>query len=221
MKKWHLLSIGMVAVHLGYPLCLLIAKVLDMNYVFYSQLAYEIVVTGLFLTAGIIRSVKKSPATRWDWLLIPVVILNGVCLVASAGLRPLAFMLVNLICAGMFTFRQKPCVRILVIAVYVPIVLFASWWGLIYYVFSEWKYENLLFQAASPSGEYTAQVMSVQTFDVEKEVQVVKNTHYMMLFGEFRHKPQYLQCIPKHETIQVQWLDEHTLIVNGKTYTIE
>ena len=61
MKKWHLLSIGMLLLQLIYPLCRLIARVTNVNFVFYSQLAYEIVVTGLFVTIGTLRLIKKAP----------------------------------------------------------------------------------------------------------------------------------------------------------------
>lgn len=219
MKKWHLLSIGMVAVHLGYPLCLLIAKLLDMNFVFYSQLIYEIVVTGLFLAAVIFRLVKKSLATGWDWLLLPAVILSGFYLVDSGGLPSLAFLLVNLICAGIITLRRRGWGRILVILLCIPIVLLSSWIGLIYHFFSGWEIQ--LSRETSPSGEYAAQVIRVHSFDVETEVRVVKNSGYFALFGEFCHKPKFLQCIPEHEPIRIQWMDENTLVINGKIYTIE
>ena len=226
MKKWHFLSIGMVAIHLIYPLCNLIAEELDMNFEFYNQLAYEIVVTALFFTAGIVQLVKKTPPTYWDWFLIPAVLLNGALLVANAGYLPLVFMVVNLLCAGILIFRHKGWGKVFMTAACVIAAYFMILWGLIACFFDKWTadLEDILYQVESPSGSYTAHVLLVHRMHDKKiGVEVVKNGRVSVLFGEFRHNPKHLRIgiVREHDPIQVSWVDEDTLCINGKIYEID
>ena len=152
MKKWHLLSIGMLLLQLIYPLCRLIAEALHVNFVFYSQLAYEIVVTGLFVTIGTLRLIKKAPASGWDLLLMPAVIVNTFLILTNYV--SLVFMALNLVCAGMLTFRHEGWAKIWVTAVCVPAVLYTLWVSPVFVLFSqEWEPEEVMEQIESPSGQ--------------------------------------------------------------------
>lgn len=124
MKKWQLLSMGMVAIHLIYPLCLLIAHLLDMEFTFYSQLAYEIAVAVLFYAAMILRLAKNVPATVWDLLLMPAVLLGGTFMIARAGYVSVLFMAVNLLWAGVLTCRRKGWFKIIVLVLCIGIYRF-------------------------------------------------------------------------------------------------
>lgn len=219
MKKWLFLSIAMVAMHLIYPLCLLIALVLDVEFILYNQLAYEIAVAVLFYAAMILRLVKQAPATAWDLLLIPAVLLGGTAMMARAGLVSLLFMAVNLLWAGVLTFRRKGAGRFVVIALCIPAAYVMFCWGILSYAFSDWTNQVLLEQVESPSGKYTAEILrkTVWPGDPEIRVEVVNNGRVTVLFGEFHHKPQHLYLmIDEDKAVQVIWLDEDTLSVNGE-----
>ena len=219
MKKWLFLSISMVAMHLIYPLCLLIALVLDVEFILYNQLAYEIAVAVLFYAAMILRLVKKAPATTWDLLLIPAVLLGGTAMMARAGLVSLLFMAVNLLWAGVLTCRRKGAGRFVVIALCIPAAYVLYCWGAISYLFSNMTNQVLLEKVESPSGKYTAEVLrkTVWPADPEIRVEVVNNGRLTVLFGRFQHKPQHLYLmIDEDEAVQIIWLDEDTLSVNGE-----
>ena len=226
MKKWHLLSAGMVAMQLIYPFCLLIAASVDMNFILYSQLIYEIGVTALFFAAGIIQLVKKTPPIYWDWFLMPAVLLNGTLLMMNDGYPSMLFMAVNLLFSGGLTFRHKGWGKIIMMTGCAIAAFFMIRWGIIGYVFTGWGKEanKVVYQEKSPSGAYTAQVLSQQFLisDEHKGVQVVKNDRFSVLFGAFTHKPQFLPIgiVRENETIQITWVDEDTLCINGKQYEI-
>ena len=224
MKKWRLLSFGMVALHLIHPACLLAAYLLDVEFVLYSPLAYAIVVTALFVAAGILRLVKKDTATGWDLLLIPVVLVSSFCLLAEAGYIYLLFMLIDLVCAVILTLRWEGFEKVMVMGLCIPALIYLLYItpGLV--ILSAQEQGEVIFQVNSPSGEYTAQVLETDVWLLEPEtkVTVVNNRYVPVLFGEFRHKPQRLYHgeHQEYETIQVTWVDEDTLCINGKYYDI-
>lgn len=222
MKKWNYLSIAMVAIQLVYPFCLLIAVLLGMNFSLYNHLIYEIVVTVLFFAMGVWRIIKKTPAVGWDFLLIPAVALSGALLVARGAMVSVWIMVVNLIGAGVMTFRRKGWGRIVMIAVFIPVTLLLVHWGIISYVFNRWGAGELLYQVDSPSETYTVQVLDKSFLHKSIDVEVVKTARYSVLFGAFHHKPQHLRIgiIEDSETLHIFWVDEDTLSINGKLFEI-
>lgn len=236
MKKWLFLSISMVMIHLIYPLCLLIAFLLGMEFVFYSQWVYELVVAVLFYAAMILRLVKQAPASVWDLLLIPAVLLGGMLLTMSGGKVSLLFMALNLLWAVIMTCRREGVGRFVVIALCTPAAYLMICWGIIGYAFSEWatEFDKLLYQVESPSGTYTAQVLEESSFhDQWITVYVVNNRQFTVLFGAFCHKPQHPPVglidpneIPQliwldEDTLQIIWLDQDTQSVNSEVYQID
>lgn len=222
MKKWNYLSIAMVAIQLVYPICLLIAVLLGMNFSLYNQRVYEIAVTVLFFAMGVWRIIKKTPAVGWDFLLIPAVVLSGALLVARGAMVSVWIMVVNLIGAGVMTFRRKGWGRIVMIAVFIPVTLLLVHWGIISYIFNGWGAGKLLYQVDSPSGTYTAQVLDKSFLHKRIDVEVVKTARYSVLFGAFHHEPQHLRIgiIEDPETLHIFWVDEDTLSINGKLFEI-
>ena len=222
MKKWNYLSIAMVAIQLVYPICLLIAVLLGMNFSLYNQRVYEIAVTVLFFAMGVWRIIKKAPAVGWDFLLIPAVALSGALLVARGAMVSVWIMVVNLIGAGVMTFRRKGWGRIVMIAVFIPVTLLLVYWGIISYVFDGWAAGELIYQVDSPSETYTVQVLDKSFLHKRIDVAVVKTARYSVLFGAFHHKPQYLRIgiIEDSETLHIFWVDEDTLSINGKLFEI-
>lgn len=213
MKKWLFLSISMVMIHLIYPLCLLIAFLLGMEFVFYSQWVYELVVAVLFYAAMILRLVKQAPASVWDLLLIPAVLLGGMLLTMSGGKVSLLFMALNLLWAVIMTCRREGVGRFVVIALCTPAAYLMICWGIIGYAFSGWGTGKLVLQVENPSGTYTAQVIEKSFLHKSIDVNVVNNRQFTVLFGAFCHKPQYLRfgIIDPNEIPQLIWLDEDTL----------
>lgn len=222
MKKWNYLSIAMVAIQLVYPFCLLIAVLLGMNFSLYNHLIYEIVVTVLFFAMGVWRIIKKTPAVGWDFLLIPAVALSGALLVARGAMVSVWIMVVNLIGAGVMTFRRKGWGRIVMMVIFIPVTLLLVHWGIISYVFDGWGAGKLLYQVDSPSETYTVQVLDKSFLHKRIDVEVVKTARYSVLFGAFHHKPQYLRIgiIEDSETLHIFWVDEDTLSINGKLFEI-
>lgn len=222
MKKWNYLSIAMVAIQLVYPICLLIAVLLGMNFSLYNQRVYEIAVTVLFFAMGVWRIIKKTPAVGWDFLLIPAVALSGALLVVRGSMVSIWIMVVNLIGAGIMTFRRKGWGRIVMIVVMIPAAYLLTCWGIIGHVFDGWAAGELIYQVDSPSGIYTAQVLDKSFLHKRIDVEVVKTARYSVLFGAFHHKPQYLRIgiIEDSETLHIFWVDEDTLSINGKLFEI-
>lgn len=224
MKKWHLLSIGMLLLQLIYPLCRLIAEALHVNFVFYSQLAYEIVVTGLFVTIGTLRLIKKAPASGWDLLLMPAIIVNSFLLLTNYV--SLVFMVISLVFAGVLTFRRKGWAKILVTVVCAPAIIYTFWVAPIAVLFSqEWEPKEVINQIDSPSGRYTAKILVEHVWldDPETQVWIEDNRCVSVLFGEFQQKSKglYFGDHQDYKTIRVTWVDEDTLSINGEIYDIE
>ena len=202
------LSIGILPVALT-----LIAFLLGMEFVFYSQWVYELVVAVLFYSAMILRLVKQAPASVWDLLLIPAVLLGGMLLTMSGGKVSLLFMALNLLWAVIMTCRREGVGRFVVIALCTPAAYLMICWGIIGYAFSGWGTGKLVLQVENPSGTYTAQVIDKSFLHKSIDVNVVNNRQFTVLFGAFCHKPQYLRfgIIDPDEIPQLIWLDEDTL----------
>lgn len=226
MKKQTQLFLGMMALQLIYPICLLFAWALNADFTFYSQLAYEIVTTVLFVTAATLRCGKDAPATRWDWLLVLAVLINGACLISSAYGLPILFMLVNLLCVIVLLCRHKSWIRgLVVVLICIPTAYLTICWGVFSFVFDHWVENTLVSQNESPSGTYTANVFLEDMWLESKDnyrVEVARNCRVSVLFGEFTPKGDYLPigAVREDEPFYVEWVDEDTVSVNGTLYDI-
>ena len=226
MKKQTQLFLGMMALQLIYPICLLFAWALNADFTFYSQLAYEIVTTVLFVTAATLRCGKDAPPTRWDWLLLLAVLINGAWLISADGTLSFLFMVVNLLCVIVLLCRHKSWKKILVVfLICIPATYKALCFGVISYVFDGWAEATLVSQIESPSGTYTAYISLESAWLEDKHdyrVEVAKNSRVWLLFGEFTPKAERLHIglIREDEPLQVEWVDEDTVSVNGMLYDI-
>jgi len=150
---------------------------------------------------------------------------SAFCLALEGGAVFYVYALVLCVCSWMvFARTDEP--RLLRVCVCVPAGLMIPLILLYMYLGGQMLDRGeMAFSLDSPDGAYSAQVYQRQIDFIDSQTQViVQDTRVTdCVIGHFQPKPVYLwnERGMLAETLDVQWTDDGTLLINGEAYVIE
>ena len=233
MKKgWTASLVVLFACHLVIPLCKGIGVLFGYAFTLYAPLPVAIVLCVLSLAAAVCllfsKPVLKTAGRVAVSLLLPLSFVNAFCFL-SKDLLPLLCVGICCICA-LVVFIKFAGPTVLKVVMGILAVLFFLLLGFILgciimgqlFVngFSE---ETLRDEMKSPQNTYTAALIDSDQGALGGNTRVyVQNERnkFSLLIGEFKKPAVQLYVGGYLENVQMQWRDDHTLLINGEEYDV-
>lgn len=224
MKKRCLVSAGLLILQLILPLCQVLAVILGLDFALHSVILYAAVSTGLSLAAAAVLVIGKYPRSWVCLLILPAALVNSFCwLHGGAGAAVLA--LVNVLCAGVVVFRCAGRGKAAALILCVPLMLFGVLGGMLRLSFGNLSQERVVRELQSPMAGYTALIIDSNqgAMGGNTYVEVRDGFCLDLLIGSFTHPPEriYTGGWGEAEEMDIRWLDEQTLVINGEQYSVE
>lgn len=223
MRLLRFLPPAMLVLHLFLPLCRLLAQLVEMEFILYHPLIYQIVVTVVFLAVTVALVIKDVPGNLLFLLLVPAAMFDGAAWFRTGELSVL-LALVNTVCALVLAFRCTGWGKAVVAALCIPMMLILMAAGCIKLWVGGLSGETVVYELESPSGERIVRVISSNqgAMGGSTVVEVQRQFRQEVLIGAFIYSPQqvYVGDWGEFEQMNIQWRDEHTLNINGKYYAV-
>lgn len=217
------------------PACSLIGALSGYAFTLYSEPVYTIGLSVITLAAMVLFLCIKPKLNKANAvfcaLLAPFSAINGLCLVLADNHWTLLSTMITFLCCGCsivlaVRFVYPPVLKFLSLILSVLLLLCLLFAFAVKLLFGSFGYQAVVQSVPSPQGTFVAEVIDSDegALGGDTLVQVRNNRKRVnLLVGQFSKAPVcvYTGEWGEFETMEIDWEDEQTLLINGETYWIE
>lgn len=227
MKGLRILPPLLLSIQSFLPVCELVSLLAELDFTLYDARLYALVCTvstiAVTVTLLLCELAPTRPRNGIYLLILPMSIINGLCWGAFRTAWAAALALVDVGFVAIVFYRRAGSGRILVSMLCLLLGMFAAWIGSLVHFIGGMTHDTVVWELTSPQGSYTAQIIDNSQGAMGGATYVDVQDHrgdVDLLVGRFSRREIriYSGKTGEYQDLQIEWLDEQTLIINGERY---